>query len=307
MGLATRMTRLGAAVASLLLAVAIVTPAHAATSGIASGLPIVLPAASTTASGPAVPVSAGGPVDAQIWPGQEGGQTAVITAVEVPAEQKLPAVVRVPVLAGTTVQWAGEVLGGDPNSDPERSYVLKQGVGGQYAEFTVTKSHRAQVDSLGTPFTVNGDKVSVTVQWVQSVSSALTAISVRIPANVSRVEISPAPVGEPTKNAAGEALYVLNPVKYAPGQKQAIAISYSTKPPSASTASTGPLLIGLGVALAVAVVVLIVVVARQGVSGGDDAEDDDVEDDDAEGDDGPEAEGSEDSEAPDDPDSFDLD
>jgi hypothetical protein len=70
-------------------------------------------AKSTTTSAP-VEAAAGGPIDMQMWPGQgvEGDQTAIITVVEVDAKTKLPVTIRIPVTPGTTVEWAGEILGG---------------------------------------------------------------------------------------------------------------------------------------------------------------------------------------------------
>ena len=95
-----------------------------------------------------VDAAAGGPIDMQIWPGQgvEGDQTAIITVVEVDAKTKLPVTVRIPVTPGTTVEWAGEILGGPAESDIQQTFKLVQGQGGQFAEFTLTQSHRGQID-----------------------------------------------------------------------------------------------------------------------------------------------------------------
>ena len=67
----------------------------------------------------------------------------------VPETTKLPTTVRVPVPEGATVQWAGEVLGGDLSADPARTYkMIKSPVGGQYAEFTLgADAQSAQVDA----------------------------------------------------------------------------------------------------------------------------------------------------------------
>jgi hypothetical protein len=225
------------------------------------------PSASTsgtkTSSAP-VQASAGGPCDVQFWPGQEG-QTVVITVVEVPAETKLPAVVRIPVVPGTTVQWAGEIIGQDASQDIQQQFKLVDGVGGQFAEFTLTKSTRGQIDSIGFPLKISGDMVSVNLDWVQTTSAPLTAISVRLPANVSKVQISPKPAGDPVTNAVGESLYTLNPKAFKPGEKQPVAISYSTTPvpvKQPGSAAT-PILIGLGIALVVVVIGLFVLLSRQ--------------------------------------------
>jgi len=259
-----------------MLATAFVAPALAAPA--ATSAPV-----SASASTP-VDASAGGPVEVQIWPGQ-GGQTAVIAAVAVDASVKLPVTVRIPVAPGAKVEWAGEILGGAAEGDIERPFTLVQGRGGQFAEFTLTKSHRGQIDAIGAPLKVSGDIASVSIDYVQTVDSTLTTIAVRIPANVSKVKITPAPVGKPVLNVDGESLYSLSPVTLKPGEKQTIAISFSTTPPvePAPGSNLNAVLIGLAAALVVVVVVMIVLVRRNAAaqvteeSGDEDEEPEDAE------------------------------
>ena len=168
-------------------------------------------------------------------------------------------------MPGTTVEWAGEILGGQASGDIEQPFKLRTGRGGQFAEFTLTKSHRGQVDAIGFPLSVADQTVSLSVEYVQSVSSTLTAISVRLPADISEVKISPKPSGEPVVNADRESLYVMNPKPYELGETETIDISYSTVPPVAPAPGSEltPVLIGLGAALVVAVVVVLVLMTRQ--------------------------------------------
>jgi hypothetical protein len=244
------------AAVGLTLAVALTVPAYAA--------PAITSAPKSASTSTPVDASAGGPIDLQIWPGQ-GGKTAIITVVEVDAKTKLPVTVRIPVMPGSTVEWVGEILGGPAESDIERPYKLVQGQGGQFAEVELTKSHRGQVDAIGFPLEVSSDRVSVSVEYVQSVSSPLTAMSVRLPGNISKVKITPKPVGEPVENVDGESLYTLDPKTFKPGEKEKISISYSTVPPvePAPGSDLNIVLIGLGVALVIAVVVTIVLFRRQ--------------------------------------------
>ncbi len=237
-------------------------PAFAAPSTPAT---VAAPEASmTVGSTKPVKADAGGPLDCQIWPGQEG-QTVVITSVEVPTDVKLPAKVRIPIVPGTTVQWVGEVMGADVNADVQQPYTLIQGEGGQFVEFTLTKARRGQVDAIGFPLKADGDTVSVDVEWVQSVNSVMTTLSVRIPPNTSKIKIEPKPAGEPVSNELGESLYTLEAKQYKPGEKQNVSISYSTKPPvePAPGSSATPILIGLAAALIVAVAILVFVIMRQ--------------------------------------------
>jgi hypothetical protein len=211
-----------------------------------------------------VETSAGGSVDLQIWPGQLG-KTAIITVVEVDGAVKLPATVRVPVVPGSTVEWAGEILGGPAATDIEQPFKLVQGQGGQFAEFTLTKSHRGQVDAVGFPLTVTSEVLSVSVDWVQSVTSPQTTISVRVPGNVSKVKIKPKPTGDPEENADGEMLYTLKPKTYKLGEKETISVSYSSVPPvqRAPGSEFNTALIVLGVALVIVVVGFAVLLVRQ--------------------------------------------
>lgn len=242
---------LASAALALVLALAFVAPALGAEAP-----------ESESASTP-VKASAGGPIEVQVWPGQ-GGQTAVISAVVVDATVKLPVTVRIPVVPGTKVEWAGEILGGQASGDIQQQFKLVQGRGGQFAEFTLTKSHRGQIDAIGAPLKLTGDIASVSVEYVQSVDSTLTTIGARIPATVSKVKISPTPVGRPATNLEGESLYTLQPRTFKPGEKQKIEISYSTLPPvePAPGSELNPVLIGLGIALTVAVIAMIVIVRR---------------------------------------------
>ena len=206
---------------------------------------------------------AGGSVDAQLWP--QDGQTTVIVALDVPGSVKLPAVVRLPFPPGAQVQWAGEILGGDPAADPARPYkVFTNADGGRYAQFTLTKSHRAQIDTSGLLLNVKGTLFSGTVDWIQSVDASLTTLSVRVPPNAADVSISPPPAGAPDRNATGEALYTLAPMTLAQGKKQTITFSYAIKAPGTGQSGSGAtgLIVGLGVALGVAVVALLLLLTR---------------------------------------------
>ena len=211
----------------------------------------------------AAPVSAGGPVDVQIWP--QDGQAVVIASCQLPEGTKLPALVRIPVVPGAKVEWAGEILGGDVSSDIAREYRLVDGVGGQYAEFYLTKSRHGQIDSVATTLSVSGTNVSASVDWVQSVESSSTVFSVRLPGGVSGVKIKPAPDGKPVESDSGELLYAL-PSKVLPvGGAQQVTFSYSTVPegepdvrPSANVIMAS--LLGI---LALAIVALVLVVRRR--------------------------------------------
>jgi len=238
----------------------------------------------------AAPPLATGPLTVQIGPGEEASQTIAIVGVTVADSVKLPVRVRLPVPVGATVQWAGQILGGDPDNDPQQAVLLATGAGGaRYDEITLTKSHIGQIDTNLGPLTLSGDSVSAQVAFVQSVPSTSTVFSVRLPAGVSNVAISPAPAGAPEVNSSGESLYVLGTAPLATGAKLSVGVSYSTAAASGAAGSGGsggssstPVIIVLIVALAAVLISLVFVLQRsaQPVAGGDDVDDDHAYDDD---------------------------
>jgi hypothetical protein len=225
------------------------------------------PAASRTATRTAPLAS--GPIDAQVWPAQDGKTTGVIVDVVLDPKVKLPARIRIPVPKGAVVQWAGEILSGDASNDQQREFTIQEGQGGSYAEFTLTASRRGQIDAAGIPMTANGNQVSTTVEWIQSVPAISTVFSVRLPAGVSSVAITPAPQGTPQINTAGESLYSLPQQALATGSTTVIKVGYNLSPTGAAGASGAPssnltaVYLVLGVLLVGAIAVVVYLMTRQ--------------------------------------------
>lgn len=210
----------------------------------------------------AAPVSAGGPLDVQIWP--QNGQTVVIASCQLPEGTKLPALVRIPIVPGATVEWAGEILGADVSSDIASEYRLVDGVGGKYAEFYLTKSLHGQVDSVATTLSVSGTTISTSVDWMQSVESTETVFSVRIPSGLSEVKITPTPEGKPVENDSGEALYALPSQTLPVGGAQKVTLSYSTVPEvEPETGLSANAIVGSLLGVLVLAIVALVFVARK--------------------------------------------
>lgn len=94
------------------------------------------PSASATGTVKPAPLATG-IYQVQVAPEVTAGQAALIVAVQLPPNTKLPAMVRIPVPQRAVPTWAGEILGGDPTQDPQRPYRTVQGVGGQVLEMTL--------------------------------------------------------------------------------------------------------------------------------------------------------------------------
>lgn len=250
---------------------------------VAMGVPS--PKAAPTASAVASVVApvAQGPIDAQVWLTQDAQDTAVILDVQLDPAVKLPARVRIPVPAGAVVEWAGEIVGQDASSDQQRDFTLHNGAGGgAYAEFTMSVSHRGQIETSGIPITAHGAVVSTEVDFVQSVPASSTIFTVRLPAKISQVNITPTPTGPPDTNSAGESLYLLPAQTLATGASSPIKVSYNTSPPAAARTSgpnLTPAYVVLGVLLVGAVAFVVYLIARQGPDTGDEPEDEDEPED----------------------------
>ena len=199
-------------VLALLIATAAITPV--------SGM------AATTTVSPQVAATPG-TIDVQWWMEAEDGQVIAIISTTVDPEAELPVVVRLPIPPGMTVDWAGEISGGDITQDIQRQFTVKDGAKAAYAEFELSEYRVAQIDLSGKVLSSDGDKKSATLDFVQSVPSSDTAFSVRLPPGVASVKIEPAPQGPPSENGAGETLYTLPAVVLGPGDSQTTAVEYA--------------------------------------------------------------------------------
>lgn len=252
----------GFAVASVALALFAFAPAAALAVGSspATGAPATT---ATRSSVPSAPVAIPS-LEVQIWPNGEPNKTVMIISASVPDSVKLPVTIKVPVPQNAELIWVGEVLGGDPAADPARQAQMVQAAGGRYARFELSQSHTAQMELTGFPPTVNADRVATKVDWVQASEASQTGFSVRLAAAVTDVKITPKPEGAPQTNESAESLYALPTKVLKVGQKQTVAIDYSTGKvnPGSTVSPSNMVLIALGVALVVAIAGLAVVAAR---------------------------------------------
>jgi hypothetical protein len=260
------------------------TGAYAAPTAIAA---TPIGSATTSASAAATAPLATGHYGVQIGPDDQQGVLVIIVGVTLDMSVKLPARVRIPVPPGSSVAWAGEVLGNNPSGDKPRDYTLGRGEGGaQYAEFTLAESHQGQIDAIASPLTTSNGVVSATATFVQSVPGTSTAFAVRMPVGVTNVKIEPAPLSVPDFNDAGESLYPLGERSLAAGSKLAVTVSYSKVDTQTASGTTSPTLLPfLVIALVLVLVILAVVLAaRRGPSGAESEEesDEDLDDESAE-------------------------
>lgn len=208
-------------------------------------------------------------MEVQVWAGAEPGQVLVIVSTTVPPDVKLPAVVRLPLVKGMSVTWAGEIAPAGQADDIQREPVTKEGTGGSYVEFRAEKYRDVQVELSGLALTSDGARFSTSVDYVQTTPAGLTGFSVRLPSGASEAQVSPTPVGQPARNESGDILYTLPSAQLKPGDKNTITFSYGlggAGQPGSTTeggASTGSVIGVLLLGLAIAVVVLVMVLGKQ--------------------------------------------
>ena len=127
----------------------------------------------------------------------------LIVSGTLPVKATLPAKVELGAPTGTTVQWAGEILGKDPSKDIEVTPVKSQRGGLDIYTFTLTKSRTAQLEvKTVSPVTVNVDVyvVDFTVPVWTDVPKAGVAVQIPTTAQLSETPtgtagLAPGPTG----------------------------------------------------------------------------------------------------------------
>lgn len=198
--------------------------------------------------------------EVQFWPEGDPASSVLIVSVTLPEDTELPATVRLPLPAGATVTWAGEIIGGAIENDILRPHQFVEGVGGQSVELTLEQTLTAQYDASYLPVDVDGGDYAIALDWVQSEPSDTTDFSVRLPGTVADIEIAPTPVGSPQVNPGGERLYSLSPIPLELGDTQVLSIDYARPELGGGTPDGNTILPWLLGALAVAVVVLLLAI-----------------------------------------------
>ena len=208
-----------------------------------------------------------GTIDVQWWMEAEPGKAIAIVSTTIAPSVSLPVRVRLPIPPGMSVDWAGEVSGADATQDIQRQFSVGQGDGAQYAEFEVSTYRAAQIDLSGIPLTADGNGVTASLEFVQSVPSEETAFTVRLPAGATDAKIEPAPQGSPSTNQDGETLYTLPVAQPKLGESSLTQVSYrtpsGTPAPASPAAQRSSQLIAVLVALAVAALAVLAVVVRR--------------------------------------------
>lgn len=156
---------------------------------------------------------------------QPDGGRAMLAAVELAPETKLPAEVSVNVPKGAKIDWAGEILGGDLASDPTVQYTTKSGAEFDMLTFTLTKARRGQVELLyPAGATKNGDATKATLAYAPAQAAPRVSLSIEVPVDAKVGQVPADLKKQPTQ---GSSFYSKAFQHVAPGQKLEVAVDYT--------------------------------------------------------------------------------
>jgi hypothetical protein len=99
-----------------------------------------------------------------------------------PDATPLPAQVELAVPAGLKLQWAGELLGGDPSKDPDVSPTVTQKDGLDIYSFTLAKARTGQIEVISpTTFATDAELRTAALEWKSHQDIASLSLYARIP------------------------------------------------------------------------------------------------------------------------------
>lgn len=198
--------------------------------------------------------------------GDAGGALMIVSALVDP-QLALPVTITVPVPHGSTLLWAGEILGGPVAQDPVSTTTVERIGDMDVYTLTVQQSHTAQLELQVPAPTVSGRKVSGSVQWTNPGDPVTVTAAVVVEAGAEDVTTEPELVGTVRTNDAGESLYPLGRVELATDETYSIAVEWTRTGAGGATGGhprqSSPVLSIALLALVVAVVALVIVVARE--------------------------------------------
>lgn len=207
--------------------------------------------------------SASGVTEYQLQYAPAGDHSLLIVTAVADPQSPLPATVTLPVPAGATVLWAGEILGGPATGDLLRVTTMETVGDMDVYTMTLEQAYTAQMELQLPAAVASGSRFDAVLTWTNPGDEVPVRASVIIPAGATDVEVAPAVSGETNTNDLGETLYPLTGARLAQGAAMVVEASWVT----GGTASAGdaespilPVLLGL---LVLAVASLVIVAVRE--------------------------------------------
>ncbi len=194
---------------------------------------------------------------------QEQGGAVLMISGKLPKGTKLPAEVQLAAPKGAEIQWAGEILGGNPSEDPSvEPKVTTKGDQDLYT-FTLTKSLTGQVEVDGSSFVgFDGSQYAANLAWSAPANIPELTMSVRLPVSAS---VGQLPSGvEAVPGPDGYTYYQLTANDVKAGTAKELGLTYSI-PAGAQSAAPGGAAAGSSSSATDVLVPLVLVVAFVGV------------------------------------------
>ena len=178
-------------------------------------------------------------VDVTLHSEQSGG--VMLVSGQLPESTKLPAEAELSVPAGSSLQWVGQILGGDPTADPELTYAKSTVDGSDVYRFTLTKARIAQIEIVTSDAAgFDGTKYTPAVKWTATQAVPEVRLSARIPQSAQIVQAAPGAALQP--GSTGYGFYTKSVKNVKPGDQLDMTFSYqvaATPTSGASTTSSG--------------------------------------------------------------------
>lgn len=228
--------------------------------------------AATSSAAVAAPIPWRG-VDVTLHAEQSGG--VMLVSGTLPETVPLPAEAEFSVPTGSSIQWIGEILGGDPAADPNLTYTKTTADGADTYRFTLTKSRNAQIEVLTDGTVFDGSLYTMSLAWTPSQDVPEVRLIVRVPAGAQVATSTPEGLLQPGDSEYSYFAKTFTNAKA--GTQLDLAVGYTlqavTGEPTGSRASgTQTVLLAVLIALAVAGVIALIVVVRRSSAPSPDAD-----------------------------------
>ncbi len=195
----------------------------------------------------------------QLAPAAEAGQNLLIVSAMIDAEVLLPATVTIPVPAGGTLLWSGEVLGGPVAADPKRGTTVERVGSMDVHTLTVEQARLAQIELLYPGPTISGRTLTTSLTWTNPGDEVLVSGSFVLEPGATDVKIEPGVSGETRTNSIGETLYPLGGLRLVQGGSYVMTATWK-RGDAASREDAIAIIVGV---LAVVVMALVIVIVRE--------------------------------------------
>ena len=168
---------------------------------------------------------------------QDPTNTGLIVSGTLPSTTALPATVSLALPSGLQVQWAGELLGGDPLNDPTAKYTTRRQGAWDVHDLTLTKARIGQIEAAyPSAVTVSDGITTATFQWTAPEAIKSVALSIRIPSGATLQSTAGGLVAGPASSS--EVPYNVTVADVKPGQTLTATVVYKQAAGSASASSS---------------------------------------------------------------------